>query len=68
MSRQQLDEIPLVVPAAVCKDTKASLLVHLRDETLDFSGGTEITAVVVLGGLDICVTYPPSSGVGLARL
>lgn len=30
-----------MVPAAVCKDTKASLLVHLRDETLDFSGGTE---------------------------
>lgn len=30
-----------MVPAAVCKDTKASLLVHLRDENLDFSGGTE---------------------------
>lgn len=35
---QQLDEVPLVIPAAVCKDNKASLLVHLRDESLDFSG------------------------------
>ncbi|CAM9998761.1 unnamed protein product, partial [Sphacelaria rigidula] len=35
---QQLDEVPLVVSAAVCKDNKASLLVHLRDETLNFSG------------------------------
>lgn len=37
---QQLDEVPLVIPTTVSKDTKASLLVHLRDETLDFSGAT----------------------------
>lgn len=27
-----------MISAAVCKDNKASLLVHLRDETLNFSG------------------------------
>lgn len=31
-----------MVPAAVCKDNKASLLVHLRDEALDFSGSSHL--------------------------
>lgn len=30
--------MPLTISSAVCKDTKASLLAHLRDETLNFAG------------------------------
>eukprot|EP00752_Nemacystus_decipiens_P004506 g4114.t1 len=38
--KEQLDEVPLTISSAVCKDTKASLLAHIRDETLNFAGDT----------------------------
>ncbi|CAM9998502.1 unnamed protein product, partial [Discosporangium mesarthrocarpum] len=36
----QMQDVPLVVPQAVCKDKKASLLVQLKEGDLDFSGDT----------------------------
>ena len=36
--KQQQNEVPLLISGSICKDSKASLLVHLRDETLDLSG------------------------------
>ncbi|CAN0321239.1 unnamed protein product, partial [Hapterophycus canaliculatus] len=36
--KEQLEDVPLMIPQAVCRDAKASLLVHLRDEALNFAG------------------------------
>ncbi|CAN0530666.1 unnamed protein product, partial [Ectocarpus sp. 8 AP-2014] len=47
---KKLDEVPLIVPPAVCKDAKASLLVHLRDEALNFAGDTGAIGRISVGG------------------
>ncbi|CAB1115286.1 unnamed protein product [Ectocarpus sp. CCAP 1310/34] len=48
--KEKLDEVPLIVPPAVCKDNKASLLVHLRDEALNFAGDTGAIGRISVGG------------------
>ncbi|CAN0259841.1 unnamed protein product, partial [Ectocarpus sp. 13 AM-2016] len=48
--KEKLDEVPLIIPPAVCKDAKASLLVHLRDEALNFAGDTGAIGRISVGG------------------
>ncbi|CAN0170440.1 unnamed protein product [Ectocarpus sp. 12 AP-2014] len=48
--KEKLDEVPLIIPPAVCKDAKASLLVHLRDEGLNFAGDTGAIGRISVGG------------------
>ncbi|CAM9514119.1 unnamed protein product, partial [Scytosiphon promiscuus] len=48
--KEQLDDVPLMIPQAVCRDTKASLLVHLRDEALNFAGDTGAVGRIAVAG------------------
>ncbi|CAM9535976.1 unnamed protein product, partial [Ascophyllum nodosum] len=47
---EQQNEVPLLISGSICKDSKASLLVHLRDETLDLSGDTGAVGRIAVGG------------------
>ena len=57
---KQLDEVPLTISSAVCKDNKASLLAHIRDETLNFAGKKERekTAGTQQGRVSLCISPP----------
>ncbi|CAM9100380.1 unnamed protein product [Pylaiella littoralis] len=47
--KEQLDEVPLTISSVVSRDSKASLLVHLRDETLNFAGDTGAVGRIAVG-------------------